>query len=127
MLRKAVKQPKFSLARLRWQRPRLETLKKLTLAGLVALATVGAFCWGRFGGHNQARGQSPQAQIDASLYQTPGRGDRNGHVVAYIFGDIPITREELGEYLVQRCGADWLDFLVNRNALLAYGASHAGI
>lgn len=35
-------------------------------------------------------------------------------VVAYIYENIPITREELGEYLIARFGAERLDFLVNR-------------
>ena len=34
--------------------------------------------------------------------------------MATIYGNIPITREELGEFLISRFGADRLEFLVNR-------------
>ena len=67
---------------------------------------------------NQARGQAPvQPRFDPSLVQQSARGDRDNHVVAYIFGNVPITREELGEYLVERCGAERLEFLVNRKII----------
>src|SRR5262249_7487889 len=38
-------------------------------------------------------------------------------VVAYIHGNIPITREELGEYLIARVGADKLDLLINKRII----------
>ncbi|MCI0681952.1 MAG: hypothetical protein L0Y71_07600 [Gemmataceae bacterium] len=44
----------------------------------------------------------------------PPSGGYGGRVVAYIYGDEPITREELGEFLIARFGAERLDFLVNR-------------
>ncbi|VTS05003.1 peptidylprolyl isomerase [Tuwongella immobilis] len=34
-------------------------------------------------------------------------------VVAYVYGTIPVTREELGEYLIARYGAEKLQLLVN--------------
>src|SRR5207245_6251504 len=34
-------------------------------------------------------------------------------VVAYIYGSIPITREELGEYLIARQGAERVDLMIN--------------
>jgi len=118
MLPKLLKLLKSSLARLASQRPSREVVKKMTLAGLLTVATVGAFCWGRYGAPNQAHGQTPQQpRLDPALLQQATRGDRAGHVVAYIYGDIPVTREELGEYLVQRCGPDWVEFLVNRKII----------
>ncbi len=38
-------------------------------------------------------------------------------VVAYIYGNIPITREELGEYLIARFGTDKLGLMVNRRII----------
>jgi PPIC-type PPIASE domain len=115
---KLLKAPKFSLPRLALRRPSPLVLRKITLAGLLAMAVVGAFCWGRFGGPNQARGQAPQgSRLDPTLLQQAARGDHGGHVVAYIYGDQPITREDLGEYLVQRLGADWIEFLVNHTII----------
>jgi parvulin-like peptidyl-prolyl isomerase len=37
----------------------------------------------------------------------------NAHVLVTIWGNEPITREELGEFLIQRFGAERLEFLVN--------------
>jgi hypothetical protein len=37
--------------------------------------------------------------------------------VAYIFQDVPITREELGDYLIARMGPDRLEGLINRRIL----------
>jgi hypothetical protein len=46
----------------------------------------------------------------------PG-SDYSRRVVAYIFGNRAITREELGEYLIERIGAERLEFLVNRRII----------
>ena len=35
-------------------------------------------------------------------------------VVAYIYGDVPITREDLGEFLIERYGAEKVQLLVNK-------------
>ncbi|MFO0927165.1 MAG: peptidyl-prolyl cis-trans isomerase [Gemmataceae bacterium] len=37
--------------------------------------------------------------------------------VAYLYGSKPVTREELGEFLIARMGADKLEFLVNRRII----------
>src|SRR5262249_49878985 len=36
---------------------------------------------------------------------------------AWIFGNVPITREELGEYLILRCGKDRLKNLINKRII----------
>lgn len=41
-------------------------------------------------------------------------GEYGRRVVAYVYDNIPVTREELGEYLIARFGPDRLEFLVNR-------------
>jgi hypothetical protein len=38
-------------------------------------------------------------------------------VVAYIYNNVPVTREELGEYLIARFGATRLEFLINRKVI----------
>ncbi len=38
-------------------------------------------------------------------------------VVAYVYGNVPITREDLGEYLIDRFGVQALDFLINRRII----------
>ncbi len=39
--------------------------------------------------------------------------DQSAHVLAYLWGNEPVTREELGEFLIQRFGEERLEFLVN--------------
>src|SRR5436190_293541 len=39
--------------------------------------------------------------------------DASRRVVAYIYGNVPVTREDLGEYLIARFGVERVDFLVN--------------
>jgi hypothetical protein len=46
---------------------------------------------------------------------TPGVS--KGRVVAYIHGNVPVTREELGEFLITRYGAEYLDLMVNRRII----------
>ncbi|MFO0935007.1 MAG: peptidylprolyl isomerase [Gemmataceae bacterium] len=38
-------------------------------------------------------------------------------VVAYIYGNVPITREELGDFLIARGGYDKIDLLINRKII----------
>ena len=57
-----------------------------------------------------------------ALAQTPSKpaeapSDYSRRPVAYIFNTIPITREELGEYLIARFGTDRLTNLVNKRII----------
>src|SRR5262249_37793413 len=44
----------------------------------------------------------------------PGRWDCTTRVVAYVHGSQPVTRQDLGEYLIARFGADKLPLLLNK-------------
>ena len=46
--------------------------------------------------------------------------DYSRRVVAYINGNIPITRQDLGEYLIARNGAEKLELLVNKRIIDMY-------
>src|SRR5262249_51045824 len=52
--------------------------------------------------------------------------DYSQRVVAYIFGNVPITREDLGEYLIARQGYEKIDLLVNKR-IIEHAASQRGI
>jgi hypothetical protein len=52
--------------------------------------------------------------------------DYSQRVVAYIHGTEPITREELGEYLIARKGADCVELLVNKR-IIDRACKEAGI
>lgn len=72
-------------------------------AAALALALAGA-----------ARAQvAAPAPLPTALASDPGQS----RVVAYIYETIPITREELGEYLIARFGTERLDLLVNKRII----------
>jgi hypothetical protein len=83
---------------------------------LTALVAVGAaaFCWGRW----QSAGANPPVDNRAPLAMPDlapaSNTDYSRRVVAYLYGNYPITREELGEYLIARFGVERLEFMVNR-------------
>ena len=53
------------------------------------------------------------APLPQALASDPGQSRE----VAYIYETIPITREELGEYLIARFGTERLDLLVNKRII----------
>jgi hypothetical protein len=90
-------------------------LRRRGMTALLMLgATVAAFYWGRMGGAARLDAQQPQPRPNASVPPSGVPSDYAQRVVAYIYDNMPITREELGEYLIARFGAERLDFLVNR-------------
>jgi PPIC-type PPIASE domain len=104
--------------RARMSRTRL--LFGVVFLGLAALA----ISWGRHGSLSRATANPPvplagEAQPDSPT-SPPVAGastDYSHRVVAYIYGTIPITREELGEYLIARMGKDRLTKLVNKRII----------
>jgi parvulin-like peptidyl-prolyl isomerase len=91
----------------------------LALLGIGVAAAAG-FWICRGGVVHQATAQpagSPTAEPAASA---PVPGDYANRVVAYIHQSQPITRQDLGEYLIARHGADKLALLVNKRILDQY-------
>jgi PPIC-type PPIASE domain len=87
----------------------------LGLCGAVALGV-----WlGRGGAVSDAHAGPPGDQ------STPP-SDYSQRVVAYIYGNVPITREDLGEYLIARKGADSVELLVNKR-IIEHACREAGI
>jgi hypothetical protein len=95
--------------------------RKLAIGTTMAGVAAGAFCWGRVGSMPHATAAPPTAargQKDAAppaVNQPPS--DYSKRVVANIYGTEYVTREELGEYLIARYGADKLELLVNRRII----------
>lgn len=84
-----------------------------------------AFCWGRWGAWAQA--QTAPASHQVALNPLPAStSDYSRRPVAYIHNSIPITREDLGEYLIARFGPERVDFLVNRR-IIEHACQSAGI
>src|SRR5438874_6690351 len=87
---------------------------------------VGAYLLGRCATLPAAAAQGAddsKSKADSTTHHsslTPGanatrlaEGTSSRQVVAYIYGSIPITREDLGEYLIARQGAERLELMVN--------------
>jgi hypothetical protein len=60
---------------------------------------------------------APAARADPPAPGKPAAPAAGQRVVAYIHGNVPVTREELGEYLIARGGMDKLDLLVNKRVI----------
>ncbi len=116
-----------------WRSIRWWSWGKLALlvswAGVAAMA----FYWGRCGTLSRATAApaDPPAATPAEKPAAPpaapeGNSDYEREAVAYIYGVIPITRAELGEYLIARQGADRLDLLINRR-IIEHACQEKGI
>ena len=105
-------------------------LRKLGMLGVLVGVGVAAFCWGR-------HGAAPRADAGVADVVTTARvmpvaaaadpvaaGDYSRRVVAYLYNNVAITREELGEYLIARLGAERLNLLVERKIVELEGAKH---
>jgi len=69
-------------------------MKKLALAGLMLAAVGVAFFLGRKGALSDCQADPPQALVIADPNTaTVSTGDYAQRVVAYIYGNVPITRE----------------------------------
>lgn len=86
--------------------------------GLMALVmlgiTVAAFYWGRLGVTSKLEAQQIGNRFNPVGQTSAPATDYSQRVVAYIYDNIPITRQELGEYLIARFGQERIDFLINR-------------
>src|SRR5260370_9664953 len=89
-----------------------------------ALAGMGTLVFALGAWHNQ--GAELQAQNPVVPASTAPASDYSQRVVAYIHGNIPVTREELGEFLIARQGASKVELLVNRR-IIEHACQKAGI
>src|SRR5262245_55554244 len=87
--------------------------------GFLVLAGLATAC-GRTGSSPQGTAQpaqTPPSQPAVAASNLPtSTSDYSERVVAYIYGKIPITREEFGEYLIARL-AERLENMVNRRII----------
>jgi hypothetical protein len=85
--------------------------------GLAGAAAVG-FWLGRGGPESVAVAGQPAPPATPPVANAPGTpSDYSQRVVAYIHGTVPISREELGEYLIARFGHDRLELFVHRRII----------
>jgi parvulin-like peptidyl-prolyl isomerase len=60
---------------------------------------------------------NPQPLLKKTDRAETGPTPPPNQVVGWLYGNEPVTREELGEYLIARYGAEKLEFLVNRRII----------
>ncbi len=111
-------------------RVRISRHRLALVVGYLVVATL-AFLGGRAGSLSQATAEpsAPYQPQKVSLTQTTPSAsstDYSRRVVAYIYDTIPITREDLGEYLIARMEPDRLNNLVNRR-IIEHACQQKGI
>jgi hypothetical protein len=90
--------------------------QRLALAiAIVAIGGLASFL-GRYGHGPRAEAQTPVAKASAATTSAPV-SEYSQRVVAYVNDTIPLTREEFGEYLIARQGAERLSNFVNRRII----------
>ncbi len=96
----------------------------VVILGLVALGVL----WGKGDALSQATAQVPARPAVAPPPVTPApvSGESSQRVVAYIYGDKPITRSDLGEYLIARMEPERINNLVNKY-IIELAAQQKGI
>ncbi len=97
----------------------LRSLRSWT--GPVALAGIGAVGFA-LGAWNSTpapvAAQTPAGPVIGAGATVPGKASDYGQrVVASIYGNVPITREELGEFLIARYGYEKMELMVNRRII----------
>ncbi len=103
-------------------RPRGRRWPRLLLAAGCVGGALGVGCWLR-----SAVLAGPRAQVPASIPAAQNApapppapaatSDYANRVVAYLYDNEPVTRQELGEYLIARQGAAALKLLVNKRVI----------
>jgi hypothetical protein len=84
--------------------------------GCVGVAA-GALCWwrGTFGLRAMAQhAATPQVQAEAPAPAPAPSSDYTQRVVGYLHNNVAVTREQLGEYLIARYGAEKLELFMNK-------------
>lgn len=102
------------LKRLQALWPSSQVRNRLFVAAALLVVGVLGFFWGRHGGMGEAKADPPEPTLRERQLGGTSDSEYGKRVVAYIYNNIPISREELGEYLIARFGAQRVDFLVNR-------------
>src|SRR5207244_3545689 len=82
-----------------------------------ALGLVGSAALGFWFGRGAPQGSVHAGPPPAAPAPAAPASDYSQRVVAYINGNVPVTREDLGEHLIARGGVDKLELLVNKKII----------
>ncbi|MGL6073829.1 MAG: peptidylprolyl isomerase [Fimbriiglobus sp.] len=86
-------------------------LSSRRVRGLLACGALGIV-----GGVSMVMAQTPAAK-PAPAATGPGSVEDYNRPVAFIYGNVPVTRQMLGEFVIARGGIDKLDLLINRTII----------
>jgi hypothetical protein len=93
--------------------PKKLSWRQIVVACVAVGMMAGAFCLGLgMGSMSLAKAQQPQNGFQPLLLQPATMSDQRAPI-AMIFQNIPITRQDFGDYLIQRVGPERLDLMVN--------------
>lgn len=118
-----IRNPKFTFLNLRNRIARVLNWnwRPLALALSFSGLAMTAYYLGRCTSLPAAAAATPgtgDSRTETAPTKSPGTKDGDSRrVVAYIYGTIPLTREDLGEYLIARQGAERLELMVNRRII----------
>src|SRR4051812_33957600 len=98
--------------------------KAILVASWVGVGALAFYC-GRSGVGSEATAAPPSTRAVVRAQEpTPTplpvpepSSEYKNQVVAYIYGTTPITREDLGEYLIARQGVEKLELLINKKII----------
>lgn len=68
----------------------------------------------------------PMPQPAAQPAGAPPKAEPDRRVVGYIYGNVPVTREELGDFLIARGGHEKLELLMNKK-IIEFEATRRGV
>src|SRR5258706_9904862 len=88
--------------------------RRWSAAALLGMGAVG-FALGTWNGHGGEVAAQPPG--GGTVVPAAGSSDYSQRVIAYIHGNIPITREEFGEFLIARNGQNKVELFVNRKII----------
>jgi hypothetical protein len=91
---------------------RRRLLRGLAFAGVAAAGYVFGHTTDRAAAQPAPPPAPPPGMLPAGVQPEPDR-----RVVAYIYGNVPVTREELGDFLIARGGHEKLELLVNKKII----------
>lgn len=86
-------------------------MRKMLVAGGVLACGLGLFTGN---GVAQTPAPAPAPAAPPAATPEPSAAEYASRPVALIYGNVPVTRQQLGEFLIARGGADKIDLLVNK-------------
>lgn len=93
--------------------PSRAVLSKMTpVFGMLVIGVV-CYFWGRLGMQNARTHARTDPLRSGQLVDD--QGEYSKRVVAYLYDNVPVSREELGEFLIARFGVERLPFMIDRH------------